>query len=621
MLVVDNVPPFKTITYFPLEALTLRLLAFGLVHRTSRIFSASNSSEAVRTERILARARAAMAVFSLIAVFFDPLPMRSPVVAYTALLLYACLSFAFFVLARRHSIQPRIIPIVHAADVSFIFLISAFTQGPDSLSFFVFFTIVVLAAAYRWGFWETVLTGGTFLILFLIEGALTGIADTFDLNRFLATSAYLSLVFGLLGYLAEHDKRARKENSLITHIVRVCQTEGEMSPTIHTCLKIINDFYHAKRALLVIQENATHRVFRWQYPSSENDTSIRLHEVNAEEARKYLFWSSVPVWFWRDLRSGSNPQTAAVDDEGSLIHRLRFQPPEAFVEAVACDSLLAVSLLCGDDLAGRLYILDPQLDSSESRAMRHLLRLLNEVRPIAHNLYQWRRVRSKAHIIEQVRAAREIHDGIIQSLIGLELEIEVLLLNEGHTATSRLQLERVQKLLREQSQEARDLMQRMKTPAVMFRELIPFLDNLVAKFGYETGINARFICDVEAPPLPANACHELARIVQEALVNVRKHSRATNVDVKLSRDNDGLRLVIEDNGAGSRWEGQRHEDGRKRKSWEPAVIRERVLLLNGTLKVESGSDSGVRLMIRIPISEDTEWWVRRRAIHKESRPV
>jgi len=280
-----------------------------------------------------------------------------------------------------------------------------------------------------------------------------------------------------------------------------------------------------------------------------------------------------------------------------------------------------VSLLSGDDLAGRLYILDPQLDSSESRAMRHLLRLLNEVRPIAHNLYQWRRVRSKAHIIEQVRAAREIHDGIIQSLIGLELEIEVLLLNEGHTATSRLQLERVQKLLREQSQEARDLMQRMKTPAVMFRELIPFLDNLVAKFGYETGINARFICDVEAPPLPANACHELARIVQEALVNVRKHSGATNVDVKLSRDNDGLRLVIEDNGAGSRWEGERHEDGRKRKSWEPAVIRERVLLLNGTLKVESGSDSGVRLMIRIPISEDTEWWVRHRAIHKESRLV
>src|SRR5262249_45883906 len=124
--------------------------------------------------------------------------------------------------------------------------------------------------------------------------------------------------------------------------------------------------------------------------------------------------------------------------------------------------------------------------------------------------------------IEQVRAAREIHDGIIQSLIGLELEIQALLLNNAQGAANRHQLERVQRLLREQSHEARDLMQRMKTPALTFRELIPFLENLVAKFGYETGIEARFVSDTEAPPLPAKACHEVARIVQEALVNVRK---------------------------------------------------------------------------------------------------
>src|SRR5207244_839852 len=118
-----------------------------------------------------------------------------------------------------------------------------------------------------------------------------------------------------------------------------------------------------------------------------------------------------------------------------------------------------------------------------------------------------------------------------------------------------------------------------------------------------------------------NACHEVVRIVQEALVNVRKHSRAANVDVKLSRDNDGLSLVIEDDGVGFRLEGGHYEDGRQRIAWEPAVIRERVHLLNGTLKIESRPGSGVRLIITIPISEYTDWWVHDGAIQKESGPA
>jgi signal transduction histidine kinase len=595
------------------------LPTFAVVDRTSRIFSASNLSEAARTERILASARAVMAVFCLIAISSDPTPMRNPVFAYAALLLYGCVSFAFFIWTRRHAVRSRIIPFVHAADVLFIFLVSAFTQGPNGLSFFVFFTIVVLAAAYRWGFWETVLTGCTFLILFLIEGALIGPTGGMDLNRILARSTYLALVSVLLGYLAQNEKGTKDENALIARVLRVLQTDGELTSTIRTCLKIIADFYHARGALLVIQENATHRVFRWRYPTSADDRSARPYEMNPEEARTYLFWSSVPIWCWRGLRSESNCRAAALNETGQFISRLRFQPPEAFVEALSCDSVLAASDICGDDLAGRLYILDPQLESTESRAMRHLSRLLSELQPIVRNIYQWRRVRSKAHIIEQVRAAREIHDGIIQSLIGLELEIEALLHNDRHDTKSRLQLERVQKLLREQSQDARDLMQRMKTPAVMFRELIPFLDNLVTKFRYETGIHARFICDVEAPPLPANACHEVARIVQEALVNVRKHSRATNVEVKLTRDNDGLSLIIEDNGAGSHLESRGQGDGGRGQGWEPAVIRERVRLLNGTLMIESRPGSGARLMIQIPVSEHTDWW--HGATQNETRSV
>src|SRR5207244_3416101 len=169
------------------------------------------------------------------------------------------------------------------------------------------------------------------------------------------------------------------------------------------------------------------------------------------------------------------------------------------------------------------------------------------------------------------------------------------------------------------------LMQRSKTPALTFRELIPFLENLVAKFGYESGIEARFVSDTEAPPLPARACHEVARIVQEALVNVRKHTRATHVDVAVSSDHEGLKLMIEDDGPESGLGAWCYEDNkneeRNKTSWEPAVIRERVLLLKGTLLIEPRLGSGVRLVIKIPISEHSHWWVHDRTIESESRSI
>ena len=58
------------------------------------------------------------------------------------------------------------------------------------------------------------------------------------------------------------------------------------------------------------------------------------------------------------------------------------------------------------------------------------------------------------------------------------------------------------------------------------RKLIGFLADTVERFQRETGITARFTSDLEEPDMPQPVCRELARIVQEGLVNVRKHSQA-----------------------------------------------------------------------------------------------
>src|SRR5215467_404503 len=79
--------------------------------------------------------------------------------------------------------------------------------------FFMFFLFVVLAAAYRWGFRETILTTSTIVGLFLVETSIAGAWNRewfpwtdLSLNRSILRVTYLSLTGFLVGYLAEQEK-------------------------------------------------------------------------------------------------------------------------------------------------------------------------------------------------------------------------------------------------------------------------------------------------------------------------------------------------------------------------------------------------------------------------------
>ena len=101
--------------------------------------------------------------------------------------------------------------------------------------------------------------------------------------------------------------------------------------------------------------------------------------------------------------------------------------------------------------------------------------------------------------------------------------------------------------------------------------------------------------------LPPRVCREIARIVQEALRNVRKHSRAQNVLVRFERAPSGWRLVVDDDGQGfAAFNGTlthaELDDGRK----GPYVIKERVRALGGELTITTSAGGGSRLDILLP---------------------
>jgi two-component system, NarL family, nitrate/nitrite sensor histidine kinase NarX len=122
----------------------------------------------------------------------------------------------------------------------------------------------------------------------------------------------------------------------------------------------------------------------------------------------------------------------------------------------------------------------------------------------------------------------------------------------------------------------------------------------VERFQRETGITARFSSDLEEPDMPQPVCRELSRIVQEGLVNVRKHSRAKTALVRLSAKNENWTLVIEDDGRGFPFSGRLSQTDLDALGKGPLVIKERVRVIAGELTIESNPGQGSRLEITVP---------------------
>jgi signal transduction histidine kinase len=263
--------------------------------------------------------------------------------------------------------------------------------------------------------------------------------------------------------------------------------------------------------------------------------------------------------------------------------------------------VMAVSFLFGKEWSGRIFILDPSLAGDQEEELRFFQELVRQVGPAVYNVYLLSRLRRRAEAMERARFARELHDGAVQSLIAVEMQVDVLRRQSvKDTGSVTNELGRIQGLLREEVLKLRELMQQMKSLDVDSRKLLGFISDTVERFQRETGISARFFSGLEELNMPRPVCRELARIIQEALVNVRKHSRAKQVLVRLNAGNGRWNLTIEDDGSGFPFSGRLSHPELDILGKGPVVIGERVRLIEGQLTIESSPGQGSRLEISVP---------------------
>ncbi len=219
----------------------------------------------------------------------------------------------------------------------------------------------------------------------------------------------------------------------------------------------------------------------------------------------------------------------------------------------------------------------------------------DEAAPNPAELRAWAVSLVDAREDERLRIARGMHDELGQLLTALKLEVAGLAqeaIGPGHAkriACMKALIDETIVAVRRISDDLRPLM-------LDDLGLNAAVESLARSAAERMGIEVTVRRDEEDPPVQPGVATALYRMVQEALTNVARHARATDVSIDLRVAGTHVVLVVEDNGIGLPSDALRREG-----SWGLRGLRERVTLFGGTLALENAPGSGARMTVRLPL--------------------
>ena len=563
----------------------------------------------IGAERVLASFRVVLALSSLLLVQLDPAAVRpyNELVLFFLLFYLASSLWLLFVLYYRAEISPRFSLLTHSTDILWPAAISLLGGGPSS-PFFLYFIFALLAAAFRWGMRETAIT--TVAVVGTMAADAIAVTQTplalligrpFSITNFIMRSLYLVIFSFLIGYLAESEKRRAAEALSISLISSRVRIEAGLKGTVFTVLQELLKLFGGREILVITREAEAHLVMLWRVEklASDENAVFTWRQLDESEEQQYLCVmgedSAGAIW-----RNRNTVSSITLDKEGVRTRGQQCYLAARFVAEHPFNLLLACAISAAPEVSARVLLFDPILGGRAETQLRFLQDVANLVAPSVYNVYLLRRLRSRAAAVERARVARDLHDGVVQSLHAIAFRLYALRTRSTIPPAEREQeLLEVQQLVQNEAANVRHLIQQLEPLEFDPRHLADFLAGMVTRYRQDTGIGAQFVCDVPEVNLPPATCREIAGILREALANVRRHSGAQHVLVRLARQRGAWLLTIEDDGRGFEFSGRFTHAELDEDRRGPLVIKQRVRAIEGELTIISKAGQGARLEIKV----------------------
>jgi len=239
-------------------------------------------------------------------------------------------------------------------------------------------------------------------------------------------------------------------------------------------------------------------------------------------------------------------------------------------------------------------------DNHQLRGFGKVTRDMTERRQTDQALIEGRRLLShlvEAQELERRRIAWDVHDDSIQAMVAVGMLLQLLV--DRVAPEHRPLVHQLDEAVRGTVGRLRNLIVRLRPTAIeqhgLDHALTDYLDDVVHGWGLEHTLRV----DLVREP-PTDTAITIFRICQEALINVRKHARATAVTVTVATSDDGILVEVTDDGVGIRQEppprGERH--------FGLLEMRERAETAAGWLTLASGPSGGTTVRFWLPSTPD-----------------
>jgi len=556
----------------------------------------SQDSDRRHFERQILFARPIIIVLSILAILEWPASTNSRRCLYF-LFGYLFLSVAMvgleMLLSEREWHSPLLIDLVML--VILIYLV------PFTVPVWFPFLFVSYAAGSRWGMsTATPVTAALALIITLVD-VVDRDTRPFHLPTWIAIVGAMFASGAGLAFLGDSSRRWAEQNHFLSTITATMQVEHGLAESLRLFLEELATWFRAEQAFLVFRDTDLERIFLWRLKSGESER-LSPDSFALTRADGFLLDDLDATLCWNSLE-GPGSGFGWDRRNGELIKTLPRLPGPTQSE-LGIRSFMTVTFDQNEKPAGRLFVVNGKRARGpfSKDELEWLERVARHVVSSLENVFLLRHLRARAIEAERSRISRDLHDGILQTLLSIEIQLDVLrrrvISSPEHAEAA---LSSLQHTVRNESAELRNFVTDLKPVRVQSADLVDLMRGFAERFRNESCLALDLLVDSAELRAPDRVCREIFQIYREALNNIKKHAKATHVVVKLSQDDSRLLLVVDDNGEGFSFAGKFTGDELDRLRLGPISIKERTRTVNGVLTVESNPGHGARLTIEVPL--------------------
>lgn len=557
-------------------------------------------SPKLRTERLIVVGRIILAVVSLLVMRIVPYG-HPQYVGISYVLLIVNLGYSLFVapLVWASALWlERIGLITHIIDVVIFALLVFFTGGTNS-PFFSYFIFTICCAALRWQKNGTLWTALVFLGLFIGMGFSVEIslnAHDFQLNRFIMRSVFLAIIASLLVYLTAYEKRVRRELAKLHDWPSNTMSSSSPQTFIRETLIYAAEIMNVPRMLMIWQER--------------DDPTRHIVYLSPKE----VLWRQIQPDAYEPLVAGQleccnflcqNATGAAANvllTSGAGFRNWSGLPlhPE-LTEYYKIHQVVAV-VLDGLEFQGRLLFLDKYGMNTDDLTLSSIV--ARQITTLMDQLFLQQRLQKTAAAEERIRMARDLHDGLLQTLTGIALQVETAKRQlEKDSPMALKRLTELQTMLIEEQRSLRHLIQKLKPVSIAADHREAHMDrcfyDLAETIKSQWGLNVKISINPVDASVPQALTDDIHYLLREALINTARHAQASQVQATIAIDARRVNIKVSDDGKGFPFQSQYDLAGLTAIGLGPKTLMERIVALNGQLTINS-SAAGASLEMSIP---------------------